>query len=275
MMNGKQKRLKNILDGDKAVIVPMDHGLSDGPIKGLVSMDKTIEEVALGGASSVILHKGIIKSLKSVPDTGLIMHASAGTSVQLDTNNKRLVATVKEAVRLGADGFSLHINVGGSPQEPDMIAKLGALVEEADSWEMPILGMMYGRGKNISSPISPKQVALVARVGAELGADIVKSVYTGDVDSFSKVVEGCPVPIVVAGGPKLENSRQVLQMVSDIMEAGAIGTMLGRNIFQHAHPRLMTQAISGIIKHGWNVDRALEILESNVDHVVALEKAKT
>ena len=96
---------------------------------------------------------------------------------------------VDEAIKLGADGISLHINVGGSLKEPDMLAKLGHIAEECDSWEMPLLAMMYPRGKNISNPIDTKQVELVTRVGAELGADIVKSVYTGDVESFSKVVE--------------------------------------------------------------------------------------
>ena len=112
-MNGKQKRLQKILENDKAIMIPMDHGLSDGPIKGLTNIHQTINEVALGGASSVILHKGIIKSLPTVPQTGIFMHASAGTSVQADTYTKVLVGTVKEAVRLGADAFSLHINVGG------------------------------------------------------------------------------------------------------------------------------------------------------------------
>ncbi|MFQ5454004.1 MAG: 2-amino-3,7-dideoxy-D-threo-hept-6-ulosonate synthase [Candidatus Zixiibacteriota bacterium] len=272
-MNGKDKRLRAILNNKKAIIVPMDHGMSDGPIKGLINVDKTIEEVTLGGASSVILHKGIIKSLNSVPDTGLIMHASAGTCLQQDTNNKRLVGSVTEAIRLGADAMSLHINVGGSNHEPDMLAKLGNVAEECDLWDIPLLAMMYPRGKSISSPIDPKQVEIVTRVGAELGADIVKSVYTGDVDSFSRVVEGCPVPIVVAGGPKLNNNRQVLQMVADITEAGAIGVMLGRNIFQHESPQTMTRAIQRIITKSWSVDKALEELESTTAPTLTLEMA--
>ena len=99
-MLGKQKRLATILSNGKAIMVPMDHGLSDGPVTGLVNMDHTINEVVSGGASAVIIHKGIIKSLKTVPSTGLVLHSSGGTSVQLDTNNKVLVANVEEALRL-------------------------------------------------------------------------------------------------------------------------------------------------------------------------------
>ena len=259
-MNGKQKRLNSILENNKAIIVPMDHGLSDGPVKGLINISRTIDEVALGGASSVIIHKGIIKSLDHTPKMGIIMHASAGTSVQVDTNTKVLVGSVAEAVKLGADGFSLHINVGGADKEPDMIQKLGKIAEECDTWQIPLLAMMYPRGKNIAKPIPVEKVALSARVGAELGADIVKTIYTGDIDSFTKVVEGCPVPVVVAGGPQLDNVRDLLQMVADVMEAGAIGTMIGRNIFQHPQPRIITKAINGIICRNWSVEKALEVM---------------
>ncbi len=261
-MLGKQRRLKNILINDKAIIIPMDHGLSDGPVLGLVNIEQTIHDVIDGGASSVIIHKGIIKSLKQVPDAGLIMHASGGTSLQADTNTKVLVANVQEAIRLGADAISLHINIGGATNESAMVQKLSLIAEQCDSWNMPLLAMMYPRGKNVSNPFDVKNVSLAARVGAELGADVVKTVYTGDVDSFSKVIEGCPVPIVVAGGPKLENTRDLLQMVTDVMEAGAIGTMIGRNIFQHPQPRIMTKAINGIVCHNWSVEKALEVMES-------------
>lgn len=261
-MLGKQKRLNSILFNGKAIMVPMDHGLSDGPVKGLVNMDHTINEVVTGGASAVIIHKGIIKSLKEVPSTGLILHASGGTSVQLDTNNKVLVANVEEALRLGADAISLHINIGGAPNEPAMVQKLAHISEQCDSWNIPLLAMMYPRGKNITNALDVNKIALVARVGAELGADIVKTIYTGDVASFEKVVEGCPVPVVVAGGPKLDNNKDVLQMVADVMEAGAIGVTLGRNIFQHSQPRLMTKAVKGIISHNWSVEKALDVIES-------------
>ena len=261
-MLGKQRRLKNILINDKAIIVPMDHGLSDGPVLGLVNIEQTIHDVIEGGASSVIVHKGIIKSLKRVPEAGLIMHASGGTSVQQDTHTKVLVANVQEAIRLGADAISLHINIGGATNEPAMVQKLSLISEQCDSWNVPLLAMMYPRGKNVVNPFDVKNVALAARVGAELGADVVKTLYTGDVESFSKVVEGCPVPIVVAGGPKLDNLRDLLQMVSDVMETGAIGTMIGRNIFQDSRPRVITKAINGIVCHNWSVEKALEVMES-------------
>lgn len=264
-MNGKQKRMNSILENGKAIMIPMDHGLSDGPLKGLANIHNTIHEVSLGGASAVILHKGIIKSLPEVPNTSVIMHASAGTSVQSDTFTKVLVGTVEEAVKLGADGFSLHINVGGAEKEPDMIRKLGTIAEECDIWQMPLLAMMYPRGNNISKPIPTEKVALSARVGAELGADIVKSIYTGDVDSFSRVVDGCPVPVVVAGGQKVDSVKDILKMVSDVMEAGAIGVTIGRNVFGSDNPQLLTKAIREIVLRKSTVTEALGIFsEENI-----------
>lgn len=261
IMNGKQKHMSKILENGKAIMIPMDHGLSDGPLKGLSNIQHTINEVALGGASAVILHKGIIKSLPEVPKTSVIMHASAGTSVQADTYTKVLVGTVEEAIKLGADGFSLHINVGGAEKEPDMIQKLGSIAEECDRWQIPLLAMMYPRGKNIIKPISPEKVALSARVGAELGADIVKTIYTGDIDSFSKVVDGCPVPVVVAGGPEVDSIKDLLQMVSDVMQAGAIGVTIGRNVFGSDNPQLLTKAIRSIVLQDYSVEESLNIIE--------------
>lgn len=259
-MNGKQKRLNSILEKNKAIIIPMDHGMSDGPVKGLVNIGHTIDEVALGGASAVILHKGIIKSLDHTPNTGIIMHASAGTSVQLDTNTKVLVGSVAESIKLGADAFSLHINVGGADKEPEMIQKLGKIAEECDTWQIPLLAMMYPRGKNIAKPIPVDKVALSARVGAELGADIVKTIYTGDVNSFAKVVEGCPVPVVVAGGPEANSIKDLLQMISDVMHAGAIGVTIGRNIFGSNNPQNLTKVIRSIVLEDISVDEAIDLL---------------
>lgn len=191
------------------------------------------------------------------------MHASAGTSVQADTQTKVLVGTVKEAVRLGADGFSLHINVGGADKEPDMIQKLGSIAEECDSYQIPLLAMMYPRSKNISKPIPVDKVTLSARVGFELGADIVKTIYTRDVDLFSKVIDRCPVPVVVAGGQKIDSVKDLLQMISDVMHAGAIGVTIGRNVFGSDNPQLLTKAIRKIVLQNTSVEDVLDIVNNN------------
>lgn len=256
-MNGKERRLSRILENGKAVIIPMDHGVTNGPIQGLEDMNAIVEKVDSGGATAVVLHKGIIKSLKKTLNCGIIMHLSASTELALDVNNKVQIGSVEEAIMLGADAVSVHVNIGGNEHEPEMLQILGNVAEECERLQMPLLAMMYPRGKNVTNALDPKNVALAARVGAELGADIIKTVYTGDVKTFEKVVEGCPVPIVIAGGPKCETEKEVLEMTRGAIDAGAIGVSLGRNAFQHEHPEKMVRALSLIIKKNGSVKDAL------------------
>lgn len=259
-MNGKVIRLNRITHNGKAVIIPMDHGTTVGPIKGLVNMRSTVANIDAGGASAVVLHKGIIKSLTEPPACGIIMHLSASTHLARDPNSKVLVGTVDEAIRLGADAVSVHVNVGGCETETDMLSTLGSVAAECDAKQMPLLAMMYPRGDNINKVSQEEAVSLVARVGAELGADIVKTIYTGDIESFENVVRSCPVPIVIAGGPKCDTDIELLQMVEDSMEAGAIGVSLGRNAFQHSNPTAMVQALRSIIVEHATASEALREL---------------
>lgn len=234
-MIGKQIRLERIIDrtSGKAVIVPMDHGVSVGPIAGLTDMTKTINNVSDGGANAVLLHKGLVKHGHRGygQDIGLIIHLSAGTVIAPDPNDRVQATSVKEAVRLGADGVSVHVNAG-SDAEGYMLENLGMVAEECEEYGMPLLAMMYARGENINNEHDAKYIKHVARLGAELGADIIKTVYTGDKKSFKEVIKGCPVPVVIAGGPKIENDTDLLKMVKDAMDCGAAGVSIGRNIFQ-------------------------------------------
>ncbi|MEM2251236.1 MAG: 2-amino-3,7-dideoxy-D-threo-hept-6-ulosonate synthase [Candidatus Hadarchaeales archaeon] len=260
---GKRIRLERIIDRKtrKTVIVPMDHGLSMGPITGLEEMTTIIDKVADGGANAVVLHKGIVRAghRGRGKDIGLIIHLSGGTSLGPDPNWKVQVASVEEAIKLGADGVSVHVNVG-APNEPEQLQMLGMVAEKCSEWGMPLFAMMYARGPKVQNQHDPELVAHAARVGAELGADIVKTVYTGSVESFRKVVRGCPVPIVIAGGPKMGSDKEVLQMAYEAMEAGAIGISIGRNIFQHRDPTAMTRALAKIVHEGATVEEALKEL---------------
>jgi fructose-bisphosphate aldolase/2-amino-3,7-dideoxy-D-threo-hept-6-ulosonate synthase len=165
---------------------------------------------------------------------------------------------VEEAIRLGADAVSVHINIG-SKTEAEQLKKLGTISKICAEWGMPLLAMMYPRGDGINQ-FDEKAVALASRVGAELGADIIKTNFTGSVESFKRVVEGCPVPVVVAGGPKMKSVEDVLKMVEMAMEAGARGVAIGRNIFQAENPTLMTKAIAMIVHENASVKEALELL---------------
>ena len=191
--------------------IPLDHGISSGPLKGIQNITELISQTQDSGLTCFLVNKGIIKSLPAPPSIGLIAHMSAATSLGPDPNNKILMGSVKEAIRLGADAVSLHINIG-SKEEPNMLYKLGQVSDECNEWNIPLIAMMYPRGDNIPNPHDPSVVAHTARIGAEAGADIVKTVYTGDVDTFREVVKSCPVPIVIAGGPKSNTDTEILQM---------------------------------------------------------------
>jgi fructose-bisphosphate aldolase/2-amino-3,7-dideoxy-D-threo-hept-6-ulosonate synthase len=170
------------------------------------------------------------------------------------------MGSVEDAIRLGADGISVHINIGAK-EEPEMLQKLGTISDKCNEWNVPLIAMMYPRGDNIKDPYNVDIVSHVARIGAEAGADIVKTVYTGDRDSFKRVVRTCPVPIVIAGGPKATTDEDILEMCDGAMHAGAIGVTFGRNIFQHKNPPQILTALSRII---FNKEKPKEVLRNIV-----------
>lgn len=260
MVSGHQIRLSRIMRKGKMLCIPMDHGISSGPIEGLEDPHSLIYKCENHGPSSVIINKGILRTLPKPTKVGILVHFSSSTSLSTSPNRKMLTGTVEEAVRLGADGVSLHINIGGK-EEPEMLEQLGKISTECHKWEMPLLAMMYPRGENVKDPHDPAIVAHVARIGAESGADIVKTLYTGDVDSFSKIIKSTPVPIVIAGGPKAKTDMDVLQMTEDAMKAGAKGVTYGRNIFANKNPQKIVEALAGIIFKKESAKEAAKKLE--------------
>lgn len=260
MVFGRDIRLARILNDGKMLCIPMDHGISNGPVKGLEDIHSIIYQCSSAGLTCVLVNKGIIKSMPRPPNIGLIAHFSASTSIGPAPNRKILLGSVEEAVRLGADAVSLHINIG-SKEEPEMLQKLGMISDKCDEWSVPLVAMMYPRGENIKNPHDPEIVAHAARVGAEAGADVVKAVYTGDPDSFKRVVRSCPVPIVIAGGPKASTDREILEMCEGAMMAGAKGVTFGRNIFQHRNPPAIVRALYKLIIEKRNVREAMKELD--------------
>ena len=260
---GKAIRLERIFDRNtgRTIIVPMDHGVSVGPIQGVIDMREAVGRVVDGGANAVIEHKGLVRCGHRAEgqDIGLIVHLSASTSLSPFPNAKALVATVEEAIRLGADGVSVHVNLGDET-EPRMLADLGAVARSAGDWGMPLLAMVYARGPKVNDEYDADVVAHCARVGVELGADVVKVVYTGDEESFAHVVNACCVPVVIAGGPKMKTTRQVFEMVQGSVAAGGAGLSMGRNVFQHDDPTLLCRALKHIVHEDGSVDDALAMM---------------
>jgi fructose-bisphosphate aldolase/2-amino-3,7-dideoxy-D-threo-hept-6-ulosonate synthase len=237
----------------------MDHGVGAGPIRGLETLPAMVNKVAEGGANAVLGHMGLPKHGHRGygKDIGLILHLSASTSLGPDPNHKVLVTTVEEAIKVGADAVSIHVNVGAD-DEAKMLQDMGYVAKKCDEWGMPLLAMMYPRGPKVDSEHHVEYVKHAARVGAELGADIVKTNYTGDPDSFKEVINGCPVPVVIAGGPQTETEEQLLQMISDSLEAGGKGVAIGRNVFQSENPVATVGKIHRIVHGGEPVEAVLK-----------------
>src|SRR3972149_12184455 len=254
MNTGKTRRLNRIFKADnRTVIVPMDHGVSIGPVKGIENMQDTVTRLLKGGADAFVLHKGIAKRV-NVEKAALIVHLSAIPNRTPNCQCKTQVCPVQEAVRLGADAVSVHVNAGAL-DECVMLTTLGRVADECDQFGMPLLAMMYPRGPKIPSEHDATAVAHAARLGAELGADIIKTNYTGDPKTFKQVLEGCPAPIIIAGGPKTETTQATLQMVYDSMKSGAAGLSIGRNGFQHKNPTLIVKDLVAIVHDDATADK--------------------
>ena len=257
---GKKIRIKRIINraSGKTVIIPLDHGVSLGPIQGLQDIDKTVNMIIRGGANATVVHKGIVTSTNRTEDTdiGLIIHLSASTSLNPQPNDKISVCEVEEALALGADAVSIHVNIGAGT-ESHMLELLGKTARECNRWGLPLLAMMYPRGDKVE--VNVESIKLAARVGAELGADIIKCPYTGSAESFEQVVKGCPVPVVIAGGSKLSD-EETLNMIEGAMRAGAAGVSMGRNVFQHEDPELFVKVACEMVHRGISAKKALEML---------------
>ena len=263
MLLGKAIRLERIVNRDtrRTVIVPMDHGVTVGPIEGIEDMKTMVDFVAEGGANAVLGHVGLPLHghRGSGKDIGLVLHLSGSTVWSPDPNAKILVNTVENALRMGADAVSVHINIGAE-SEMAMLRDLGHVAVKCFEWGVPLLAMMYTRGKKVGSESNPAAVKHAARIAAEMGADLAKVTYTGSPKTFRDVVEGCPIPVLIAGGEKAKDDRAVLRTVKAALSAGGAGVCIGRNAFQHVNRRNMIRAICALVHEDATVRQAEKIL---------------
>lgn len=259
---GKSIRIERLFDrkSKKTIIIPMDHGLTMGTIKGLENIADMVEKVALGGANAVLMHSGMVSAghRQYGKDIGLIIHLSGATNLAPDPDRKVLVCSVERALKMGADGVSIHINIGAN-EEPEMLQDASKTIEKSREWGIPLIAMMYPRGNKIKNENDPEVVNIAVRVGVELGADVIKTNYTGDIDSFKEIVNGVShVPIIIAGGPKMDSISDLFQMVCDSIQAGGCGVSIGRNIFQSEDPTKMISAIYKIVHKNYTVEEILK-----------------
>ncbi len=256
-MGGKHLRLRRFFSREdgRLVLFPLDHGVSCGPIRGLEHMKNVIHYGIAAGADGLVLHKGMMAYLEQIPGRlpGIFMHLSASTQLGPAFHQKVLVGSVEEAVRRGADGVSVHVNLGDDA-EPHMLRDLGRVGEACALWNLPFLVMIYVRGAHAPKPVTDEAVMHAARVAAELGADIIKIPAPQHGESLERIVNSVPVPVVMAGGSKEADERAFLTKIQQGLQAGLAGVAVGRNVFQHATPERFLAAIVALVHEGKTVE---------------------
>jgi fructose-bisphosphate aldolase/2-amino-3,7-dideoxy-D-threo-hept-6-ulosonate synthase len=256
MTIGISARLERLGTDGRYLTVPMDHGITLGAVQGLKDIESTVAAVVRGGADAVLTQKGMAPRVHpNKGDAGYLVHLNASTAAGPDSTDKRRSGTVEAAIRAGADGVSYHINVG-SNHEPQQIEELGGITETAHRFGIPVLAMTYARGPGVDET-DPEALGHAVRLGEELGADLIKTGYSGDAESFTHVTASTNKPVLIAGGEPSDD-RASLEAVRGAMDAGASGVSMGRTVFQHDKPEAITRAVSGVVHEDASVDEALD-----------------
>ena len=256
MTTGTAARLDRLGTDGRYVVIPMDHGITLGPVTGLADIESTIDAVTRGGADAVLTQKGVAPRVHDNKNgAGYVVHLNGSTAVGPDANDKRTTGSLKAAIRAGADAVSFHINVG-STYEREQIEELAALTDEAAEYGLPVLAMTYARGPDVDES-DPEALAHAARLGEELGADLIKTGYSGDAESFERVPAATRLPVLIAGGSP-NGDLESLRAVRGAMDAGAAGVSMGRTVFQHDDPEKMARAVSLVVHEDSGAEEALE-----------------
>ena len=254
---GMKNRLAQLIQPDGRVLfLPIDHGYFQGPTRKLEEPGKTIEPI-LPYADAIMLTRGILRSCVDPNNTKpIILRVSGGTSMarQEELDQEGITTSVREAIRLNASAVSMSIFVG-SEHEHQTLLNLSNLVNECEEYGIPVMAVT-AVGKELEKR-EARYLALACRIAAELGARVVKTYYCRE--GFEKVVRGCPVPVVMAGGPKVETELEVFEFIYDGIQKGSIGVNLGRNIWQSDYPVAMIRAIRSIIHKNASPKEANEL----------------
>ena len=248
---GLQNRVSRLMKDGRTVMLAVDHGYFQGPTTGLENPRKTITPL-LPYADSLMLTRGVLRtSVDTSAPLPIVLRVSGGTSVLKELSNEAVTTSIEEAIRLNASAVAVSVFVG-SENEKQTLANLAELVNEGERYGMPVLAVTaVGREMNRDA----RYLGLACRIAAELGASIVKTYYCED---FRKVVDGCPVPLVIAGGKKLPE-MDALRLAHDSVADGAVGVDMGRNIFQSSDPVGMIRAVRSIVHEGAEAEAAFEL----------------
>lgn len=257
----KSERLAALLPNGRGVWIPIDHGMSDYPCDGLEDTEGLIRDLISAGVNAIVAQKGVVSHyghLCEGTETNMVIHFSASTRHGgPDASRKVPVGQASEVVSRGGFAASAQVNIG-SDGEADMLEALGELTTLCHHLDLPVLGMVYARGPNLNivEGDTTNGVAHAARVAFEIGCDVGKTTWTGDDDSFARVTDAAPIPLLVAGGAKT-NTRDMLTMVEKAMKNGASGVCMGRQVFAHEQPSAVARALVLIVHQNMSADDAM------------------
>lgn len=273
MSMGKEIRMTRLFKAKRMVLVTMDHGICVNPMKEISDPKTVVRKIVEGGADAILLTPGIARLAYDEllgSQTSLMLRIDGTvTSIGPDLTNDELIYSVEGALRMGADAVATF-GVIGVAREAQLSHKLGEMNEKCEIWGIPMMTEMVpaevlehqfaDRAKRLW-PSDPEVVKYSARVAAELGADIVKGYYTGSPETFKEVIEYCPVPYVVLGGPGSNDPEVLLKFVREAMDCGAAGVSMGRNVWSYQNPTALTRAICRIVHEDASVEKASQEIE--------------
>jgi putative autoinducer-2 (AI-2) aldolase len=240
---GIKNRLSKLIQKDgRCFFMPIDHGYFQGPTSRLERPGETLRPL-LPYCDAVFVTRGVLRNcIDPARSKPIILRVSGGTSmVGDDLSNEGITTSVQEAIRLNASAVGMSVFIG-SKNEKETLLNLARLVDECENYGIPVMAVT-AVGKELEKR-EARYLALCCRIAAELGARVVKTYWC---ENFEKVTNGCPVPIVMAGGPKCKTELEVFKFVYDGLQKGAIGVNLGRNVWQNEHPVAMAKALRAII----------------------------
>jgi DhnA family fructose-bisphosphate aldolase class Ia len=254
-MSGRLRRLKRLFrhEDGRAILLPIDHGFWYGPIKGIEDPMRVTSRV-IGGSDGLLVAPGFARAISQLlpSDRALALRVGATTALSPVQDYEVLFTGVTTALRLDADAL-VHTLYLGRSHDQRAIRDLGRLIESADAYEIPVIAEFLPAGDDWSA----REVAHWARLGFELGASAIKTIYTGDRDSFRQVVETCPLPILIAGGPSQGEPADLLTMVAGAIAAGGAGLAIGRRIWQSEDPARLLSLLNALVHRTMTLEEAL------------------
>ena len=268
MASGLTLRKHTIFDkrDGRSVIIALDHGSIAGPMDGIVNPSEIVRKCVSAGADAILTTKGVVDASLGEWDraTSLVLRLSGGFTVLGGGFQEEMIVEPETALAYGATCAAITVKFGHE-REGSFIKQASLAIDRCHRLGLPVMIEAMAKGTIGGKEFAvhdPEAIRMVARMGSEIGADLIKTYYTGSIDSFARVVKGCPVPVVILGGAKTDSVREVFQTIHDSLQAGGSGIAMGRNIWAFGKAGTMIEAIKGLVHGHWSVDKALAKVEA-------------